>query len=123
MKGIYTVLMLVVSNVFMTCAWYGNLKIKQMNGGHDPFPLIVIILLSWGVAFFEYCLTIPANRMGFVGNGGPFSLFQLKIIQEVVSLIVFSFLAVLLFKTETFRLNYLWAFLCLIGAVYFAFKK
>ena len=65
-KAVYTILLLVVSNVFMTLAWYGNLKLKSMNGGANPFPLFVIILLSWGVAFFEYCLTIPANRIGFI---------------------------------------------------------
>ncbi|MDY3979938.1 MAG: DMT family protein [Tidjanibacter sp.] len=123
MKGLGTIAMLMVSNVFMTFAWYGNLKIKEMNGGRDPFPLIIIILLSWGVAFFEYCLTVPANRMGFVGNGGPFTLFQLKIIQECISLVVFTVLALLLFKTETFRWNYLVSFFCIILAVYFAFKK
>lgn len=115
--------MLLLSNVFMTFAWYGNLKLKEMNGGKDPFPLVIIILLSWGIAFFEYCLTIPANRIGFLGNGGPFSLFQLKIIQECISLVVFTLLALFLFKTETFRWNYLVSFALILAAVYFAFKK
>ena len=123
MKGVTTILMLLLSNVFMTFAWYGNLKLKDMNGGRDPFPLFIIILLSWGVAFFEYCLTIPANRIGFVGNGGPFTLFQLKIIQECISLVVFTLLALFLFKTETFRWNYLVSFGLILAAVYFAFKK
>ena len=123
MKGITTIVMLLLSNVFMTFAWYGNLKLKEMNGGKDPFPLIIIILLSWGIAFFEYCLTIPANRIGFLGNGGPFSLFQLKIIQECISLVVFTLLALFLFKTETFRWNYLVSFALILAAVYFAFKK
>ncbi|MBQ1964806.1 MAG: DMT family protein [Tidjanibacter sp.] len=123
MKGITTIVMLLLSNVFMTFAWYGNLKLKEMNGGKDPFPLIIIILLSWGIAFFEYCLTIPANRIGFLGNGGPFSLFQLKIIQECISLVVFTLLALFLFKTETFRWNYLVSFGLILAAVYFAFKK
>jgi uncharacterized protein (DUF486 family) len=115
--------MLLLANVVMTFAWYGNLKLKEMNGGKDPFPLIIIILLSWGIAFFEYCLTIPANRIGFLGNGGPFSLFQLKIIQECISLVVFTLLALFLFKTETFRWNYLVSFGLILAAVYFAFKK
>ncbi len=123
MKGLITIGMLVLSNVFMTFAWYGNLKLKDMNGGKDPFPLFVIILLSWGIAFFEYCLTIPANRIGFVGGGGPFSLFQLKIIQECISLVVFTVLALALFKTETFRWNYVVSFVLILLAVYFAFKK
>ena len=115
--------MLLLSNVFMTFAWYGNLKLRDMNGGKDPFPLFIIILLSWGVAFFEYCLTIPANSIGFIGSGGPFSLFQLKIIQECISLVVFTVLALVLFKTETFRWNYIVSFLFILAAVYFAFKK
>ena len=123
MKGVTTIIMLLLSNVFMTFAWYGNLKLKEMNGGKDPFPLVIIILLSWGIAFFEYCLTIPANRIGFLGNGGPFSLFQLKIIQECISLVVFTLLALFLFKTETFRWNYLVSFALILAAVYFAFKK
>ena len=123
MTGITTIVMLLLSNVFMTFAWYGNLKLKEMNGGKDPFPLVIIILLSWGIAFFEYCLTIPANRIGFLGNGGPFSLFQLKIIQECISLVVFTLLALFLFKTETFRWNYLVSFALILAAVYFAFKK
>ncbi len=121
-KQFYTIGLLVAANVFMTFAWYGHLKFKFMKGG-DASPLIVVILLSWGLAFFEYCLQIPANRIGFIDNGGPFNLFQLKIIQEVISLLVFTVLALLLFRTETFRLNYLWSFLCLLGAVYFAFRK
>ena len=123
LRGLGTVGLLLVSNVFMTLAWYGNLKVKEMNGGRDPFPLIIIILLSWGVAFFEYCLTVPANRLGFSGNGGPFSLFQLKIIQECVSLLVFTVLALVLFKTETWRWNYLVSFLCILLAVFLAYKK
>lgn len=122
MKALYAILLLVVSNVFMTFAWYGHLKFKEIRGA-DALPLIVVVLISWGVAFFEYCFQVPANRIGFEGNGGPFSLFQLKIIQEVISLTVFSCFALLLFRTETFRWNYLWSFLCLVGAVFFAFRK
>lgn len=122
MKALYAILLLVTSNVFMTFAWYGHLK---FSGGKEAnaAPLILVILLSWGLAFFEYCFQVPANRLGFVGNGGPFTLFQLKIIQEVISLLVFTAFALLVFRTETFRLNYLWSFLCILAAVYFAFKK
>jgi uncharacterized protein (DUF486 family) len=79
--------------------------------------------VSWGIAFFEYCLMIPANRVGFTGNGGPFSLFELKIIQEVVSLSVFTVFALLVFRTETFRWNHVASFLCILAAVWFAFRK
>ena len=89
----------------------------------NPLPLFVVILMSWGIAFFEYCCQVPANRIGFIDNGGPFSLFQLKVIQEVVSLAVFTVFALLVFKNETLRWNHLAAFICLILAVYFVFKK
>ncbi len=121
-KALSTIALLVVSNTFMTFAWYGHLKFDRMRPG-DAVPLIAIILISWGIAFVEYCFLIPANRIGFVGNGGPFSVFQLKIVQEVISLVVFSVLALLVFRTETFRVNYLFSFLCLVLAVWFAFKK
>ncbi len=120
-KQLYTIGLLVVSNIFMTFAWYGHLKFKFIKG--DSAPLFLIILISWGVAFLEYCLLVPANRIGFIGNGGPFSLFQLKILQEVITLSVFTVFALLLFRTETFKMNHVWSFLCLMGAVYFAFKK
>lgn len=122
MKIAQTIFLLILSNAFMTFAWYGHLKFGEMRGG-NAMPLMLVILLSWGVAFFEYCFQVPANRIGFTGNGGPFTLFQLKIVQEVISLTVFTLFAVLMFRTETFRLNHLWSFLCLVGAVYFAFRK
>ena len=90
MKGLYTVLLLIISNIFMTFAWYGNLKLSEMKIITD-WPLILIILCSWGLAFFEYSFMIPANRIGSEINGGPFSLVQLKVIQEVISLNVFMF--------------------------------
>lgn len=111
-----------MSNIFMTVAWYGHLKFSATKSG-GTLPLIAIIAISWGIALFEYCFQIPANRIGFVGNGGPFSLIQLKIIQEVISLSVFTVFALLVFRTETFRMNHLISFLCLIAAVYFAFRK
>ena len=114
-------MMLIVSNIFMTCAWYGNLKLQDMKVLHNP-PLIIIILLSWGLAFFEYSVMIPANRMGYVGTGGPFTLVQLKVVQEVITLIVFTVFATLLFKGEHLHWNHVASFACLIAAVYFAFK-
>ena len=122
MKVLTTIGLLVVSNAFMTLAWYGHLKFKTMKG-FDVLPLIWVIMISWGIALFEYCFQVPANRIGYVGNGGPFSLFQLKIIQEVLSLAVFTIFALLVFRTETLRLNHLLSFLCLILAVFFAFRK
>lgn len=122
MKALSTILLLVCSNAFMTVAWYGHLKFNSMHGA-NPRPLILTILISWGIAFFEYCFQVPANRIGFADNGGPFSLIQLKIIQEVISLVVFTVFALLVFKTETLRWNHLAAFVCIVLAVYFVFKK
>lgn len=122
MKGLSTILMLVASNIFMTFAWYGHLKFKSIKG-FDALPLIVVILISWGVAFFEYCLLVPANRMGFVDNGGPFSLIELKVIQEVITLTVFMIFTLVFFQNETIKVNHLISFGCLILAVFFAFKK
>lgn len=114
--------MLVLSNIFMTFAWYGHLKLQEMKIS-DGWPLILIILMSWGIAFFEYCLTVPANRIGFAGNGGPFSLVQLKVIQEVISLTVFTIVVTLLFRGEALHWNHAAAFVCLVLAVFFAFLK
>ena len=121
-KGLITVLMLICSNVFMTFAWYGNLKLQQMKINTD-WPWVLIILSSWGLALFEYCFLIPANRIGSQINGGPFSLMQLKIIQECVSLVVFTVIVALVFKGEPIRWNHIVAFGCIIGAVFFAFLK
>lgn len=88
MKGFYTILLLIVSNVFMTFAWYGHLKMKQEYIWFAALPLIGVITFSWVIAFFEYSCQIPANRIGFIGNGGPFSLMQLKVIQEVITLVI-----------------------------------
>lgn len=115
-----TVILLVISNIFMTIAWYGHLKL-QTAGISRNWPLIAVILLSWGVALIEYCFMIPANRIGFDGNGGPFSLIQLKVIQEVISLAVFTVLAMFLFQGQQIHWNHLAAYLCLIAAVFFAF--
>ena len=122
MKGLYTVLLLVMSNTFMTIAWYGHLKLRTISR-FASLSLFVVILISWGIAFFEYSLQVPANRIGFKENGGPFSLIELKIIQEVISILVFIGFTIIFFKNEQFRLNHLIGFVFLILAVYFIFKK
>lgn len=121
MQAFYTVFLLLLSNVFMTFAWYGHLKLQQ-TGTSSHWPLIAVILFSWGVALFEYCCQVPANRIGFVDNGGPFSLIQLKVIQEVVSLIVFTIIVTTLFRGESLHWNHMVTFCCLVAAVYFVFK-
>lgn len=120
--SILTILLLICSNVFMTFAWYGHLKMKDYSW-FSSLPLLGIIMISWGIAFFEYCFQVPANRIGFQGNGGPFSLMQLKIIQEVITLVVFIVFSTLAFKTETFRWNHALACVLLVAAVYLVFKK
>jgi uncharacterized protein len=122
MKGLYTVMLLVMSNAFMTVAWYGHLRLKTMSR-FTTLSLFAVILISWGIAFFEYSLQVPANRIGFRENGGPFSLIELKVIQEVISIMVFTAFTLVVFKNEQFRLNHLIGFLFLILAVYFIFKK
>ena len=122
MNGIYTILLLVCSNVFMTLAWYGHLRLQQ-TGTTSNWPLIGVIAFSWAIAFLEYCCQVPANRIGFAGNGGPFSLMQLKVIQEVISLIVFCLIANVLFQGQQLHWNHLAAGVCLVLAVYFIFKK
>lgn len=122
MKAFQTILLLVLSNTFMTFAWYGHLKFKDMKFTEN-LGLLAIILISWGIAFFEYCLMVPANRTGYKLNGGPFSLVELKVIQEVITLVVFTIFSLLLFKTETFKWNHFAGFACLVLAVFFIFKK
>ena len=121
-KGLTSILLLIVSNVFMTFAWYGNLKLTELKINVD-WPLILIILTSWGLAFFEYVCMIPANRIGSQINGGPFSLMQLKIIQECISLAVFTVIVATVFKGEPIRWNHIVSFACIILAVVFAFLK
>lgn len=115
-----TLLLLVVSNVFMTLAWYGHLRL-QSAGISSSWPLFVVILFSWGIALAEYCFMIPANRIGYAGNGGPFTLLQLKILQEAITLVVFTVIAMFFFQGERLHWNHVAAFVCLIAAVYFAF--
>ncbi len=121
-KAIFTITLLVLSNTFMTFAWYGHLKFKQMNW-FSNLGLVGVILVSWGIALFEYSFQVPANRIGFNENGGPFNLWQLKVIQEVITLIVFTIFSVIFFKSEVLRLNHIIGFFFLILAVYFIFKK
>lgn len=121
-QGIYSVLLLVLSNVFMTLAWYGHLKMREEFSWFAALPLIAVIAFSWGIAFFEYCLQVPANRLGFRENGGPFDIMQLKVIQEVITLVVFTVFSIIAFKMEL-KWNHLAAFVCLVFAVYFVFKK
>lgn len=121
-KGLSTIILLALSNTFMTFAWYGHLKLRTVSR-FESLSVIAVILLSWGIAFFEYSLQVPANRIGFSGNGGPFSLVELKVIQEVISVTVFMGFTLLLFKSEQLRMNHLIGFFFLILAVYFIFKK
>ena len=107
----------------MTFAWYGQLKLSQVNPSVKDWPLYIIILFSWGIALFEYCFMVPANRIGSQINGGPFNLMQLKIIQEVISLTVFTIIVTVLFKGQAIQWNHIAAFACLILAVFFVFLK
>ena len=118
--GIFTILLLCCSNVFMTFAWYGNLKLKEMHISTD-WPLFLVIVASWGIAFFEYCIAVPANVIGSRINGGPFTLMQLKIIQEAISLTVFTAIVALVFKGEPIKWKHIVAFGFIILAVFFAF--
>lgn len=104
----------------MTFAWYGHLKL-QASGISKNWPLILVILFSWGIALFEYSFMVPANRVGYSANGGPYSLFQLKVIQEVITLTVFTILAMFVFSGEKLHWNHIAAFLCLVAAVCFVF--
>ncbi len=121
-KSILTIVLLVLSNAFMTIAWYGHLKFKDFKWGSN-LGLVSIILISWGIALFEYSLQVPANRIGFNANGGPFNIWQLKVLQEVITLVVFTLFTLIVFRNETLRLNHIIGFILLVGAVYFIFKK
>ena len=121
-QGIWTIVLLIFSNIFMTFAWYGQLKLQEMHISTD-WPLIVIILASWGVALIEYFFMIPANRIGSNINGGPFNLMQLKVIQEVISLTVFTVIVSLVFKNQPIQWNHIVAFFCMVAAVFFVFLK
>lgn len=123
MNGWLTVGLLIISNIFMTFAWYGQLKLSEMKVITSQTPLFLVILLSWGIALFEYCFMVPANRYGFLGNGGQYSLLQLKVMQEVISLLVFTIFTILFFKGEALHWNHFLAFCLLILAVYLVFME
>lgn len=119
-RGLATILLLIISNAFMTLAWYGHIAFKSRL---ERVSVYLIVLLSWAIALFEYCFQVPANRVGSVQFGGPFSIWELKVIQEVVSLSVFTIFALVFMKSDTLRWNHIAGFLCLILAVYFIFRK
>ena len=120
--GLLTIGLLIVSNIFMTFDWNGHLKL-QSAGISSNWPLWGVILFSWMIALAEYSFQVPANRMGFEGNGGPFSLMQLKVMQEAITLVVFTIFTVVFFRGETLHWNHFAAFGCLLLAVYFVFMK
>jgi uncharacterized protein len=122
MKGFITIGLLILSNVFMTLAWYGHLKFKELKWFENA-GLITIVVISWGLALFEYCFQVPANRIGYEGNGGPFSLLQLKVIQEVITLVIFVIFSMVFFKNESLKWNHIIGMCFLVLAVYFIFKK
>ena len=119
-RGIGAVALLVCSNLFMTLAWYGQVMFKSR---FERIGMIAVIAISWLVALFEYCFMVPANRLGSVEYGGPFSIWELKVIQEVVSLSVFTVIVLLVMKNEALKWNHLVGFICLVAAVFFIFKK
>ncbi|MDE7125852.1 MAG: DMT family protein [Muribaculaceae bacterium] len=119
---ITTVLLLLAANVFMYFAWYGHLRL-QASGISSSWPLIAVVLFSWAIAFVEYSLQVPANRIGYEGNGGPYSLMQLKVMQEVITLVVFVIMSVMMFDGFQVRWNHILAFILLIAAVYLVFMK
>ncbi len=121
-RPLITILLLVASNTFMTIAWYGHLRFKELSFLKNT-GLLGMILISWGIAFFEYMLMVPANKLGSNLNGGPFNMWQLKLIQEVVSISVFVVFTLLFFKTDQLKWNHVIGFVFLLGAVYFFFKK
>ena len=121
MKAITTIAFLIISNTFMTLAWYGHLKFKDLSWGKN-MGIIAIILISWGMAFFEYLFQVPANRIGFKGNGGPFDLVELKTIQEAITLVIFMLFSAIVFK-QKFEWNHIVGFILLVAAVFEIFKK
>jgi uncharacterized protein (DUF486 family) len=121
-RSLITILLLVASNTFMTIAWYGHLRFKEFSFMKNT-GLLGMILISWGIAFFEYTLMVPANRLGSQINGGPFNMWQLKLIQEVISISVFVIFTLVFFKTDQLKWNHIVGFCFLLGAVYFFFRK
>lgn len=121
-RGLITILLLTFSNIFMTLAWYGHLKFAQLKSLQN-LSLWIVILISWGLALFEYILQVPANKIGFSQNGGPFNLLQLKMIQEILNLGIFVLFTLVVFKTEQFKPNHLYGAVFLVISIYFFFKK
>ena len=122
MRGIKTIILLIISNTFMTFAWYGHLKFKEYSWGKG-LGIFSIIIISWGLAFFEYSFQVPANKIGFKGDGGPFTLVQLKTIQEAITLVVFMIFTTIFFKGEKLVWNHLVGFMLIVLAVFVVFKK
>ena len=119
-RGLGAIALLICSNLFMTLAWYGQVMFKSR---FERIGIMAVIGISWLVALFEYCFMVPANRLGSVEYGGPFSIWELKVIQEAVSLTVFTVIVLLVMKNEALRWNHLVGFACLVAAVFFIFKK
>ncbi|MBQ4503066.1 MAG: DMT family protein [Alistipes sp.] len=119
-RGLGAIALLICSNLFMTLAWYGQVMFKSR---FERIGILAVIGISWLVALFEYCFMVPANRLGSAEYGGPFSIWELKVIQEVVSLTVFTVIVLLVMKNEALRWNHLVGFACLVAAVFFIFKK
>ena len=119
-RGLGAVALLICSNLFMTLAWYGQVMFKSR---FERIGILAVIGISWLVALFEYCFMVPANRLGSAEYGGPFSIWEVKVIQEVVSLTVFTVIVLLVMKNEALRWNHLVGFACLVAAVFFIFKK
>lgn len=122
MRPLYTILLLIASNTFMTIAWYGHLKFKDISFLKNV-GIVGAVLISWLIALIEYSLMVPANKLGSNINGGPFNMWQLKIIQEVISISVFIVFTLIFFKHDNFRWNHVVGFAFLIAALYFFFKK
>ena len=120
--GVTTVILLVVANMFMYIAWYGHLKL-QTAGVTSNWPLYLVVVMSWGVALLEYSCQVPANRIGFEGNGGPYSLMQLKVMQEVITLVIFMIFSLFVFEEFTIRWNHILAMILLVAAVWLVFMK
>jgi uncharacterized protein (DUF486 family) len=121
-KGIYTIVLLLVSNLFMTFAWYGHLQFQKIDWLKNT-GLIGIIAISWAIALFEYIFQVPANRIGHIEHGGPFSMFELKTIQEAVSITVFVLVNIYVFKEGNLQWNHILGFALIVLAVFVIFKK
>lgn len=123
MKPLYTIILLIISNAFMTLAWYGHLHWKEKFSSLEKLGFMGVVLLSWGIAFFEYLFQVPANKIGHKNNGGPFTMFELKTIQEFISISVFLFFLLFVFKEEKPTWNHYFGVALMIVGVFFVFKK